>query len=514
MSNVAFGIKRFSGSRLLYDISSKVHFAIILAITSYMHVIGHAQSYQSRMIEVPAMQEELSFIQRKLNEIHPEPYHYISKQTFDERVEKMQSDLSSMTKEQWFIRLSTLISSLHDGHTTIRYDDNERTRYYQEGGKTLPFSLTMLDNGRMIIQDNFTSDSSLDSAEVYSVDGHPIEELIATMRPLTFGELDVFRNAQLANRFALFFRVMYGVTDSVTLEFTHNDLDLQTKKYACLNGWQFNEQWNKKYANKEVQTSEHMKFTLHGKRPIALLNLYDFNTYEDYQDSILHVFKTIKEQQIDTLIIDIRGNGGGQFDITEEINHYLMDTSWVLVSKAKVKMSDEFMKVFPGIISFFMPILPTKFLISTAAYFVSRNTRVEEIIKTVDTTTDAPIYDIYTRANKHFSEDYLFKGTVILLTDRRSYSMSGMFAAIMKDYKRAIIVGEETGGLANPHGAMTSVILPHSKFSFSLSTSRAYRPSGVFDDRGVIPDIHIPYTTLKQANTIDQCMSLIHDHSN
>jgi len=237
---------------LILMMKSVFTIVVYVIILQCLNISMIAQTFESRVLDASLMQEELSFIQRKLNEIHPEPYHYISKQTFDERVKKMQSDLSSMTKEQWFIRLSTLISSLHDGHTTIRYDDNERTRYYQEGGKTLPFSLTMLDNGRLIIQDNFTSDSSLDSADIYSVDGHPIEELITTMRPLTFGELDVFRNAQLANRFALFFRVMYGVTDSVTLEFTHNDLDLQTKKYACLNGMQYNEQWNKKYANKEV----------------------------------------------------------------------------------------------------------------------------------------------------------------------------------------------------------------------------------------------------------------------
>jgi C-terminal processing protease CtpA/Prc len=86
--------------------------------------------------------------------------------------------------------------------------------------------------------------------------------------------------------------------------------------------------------------------------------------------------------------------------------------------------------------------------------------------------------------------------------------MSGMFAAIMKDYQRAILVGEETGGLANPHGSNVAVTLPESKFRFTISTSRAYRPSGVFDNRGVIPDIAVPFDDLSTTNTIDELLEL------
>jgi len=43
-----------------------------------------------------------------------------------------------------------------------------------------------------------------------------------------------------------------------------------------------------------------------------------------------------------------------------------------------------------------------------------------------------------------------------------------MFAAIMKDYGRAVIVGEETGGLANPHGSNVAVTLPNSKFQVEI----------------------------------------------
>jgi C-terminal processing protease CtpA/Prc len=89
--------------------------------------------------------------------------------------------------------------------------------------------------------------------------------------------------------------------------------------------------------------------------------------------------------------------------------------------------------------------------------------------------------------------------------------MSGMFAAIMKDYRRAIIVGEETGGLANPHGSNVALTLPHSKFSFTVSTSRAYRPSGVFDHFGVQPDIYVPYDKLTGAQNLEDLLKLVHE---
>jgi len=211
------------------------------------------------------------------------------------------------------------------------------------------------------------------------------------------------------------------------------------------------------------------------------------------------------------LFLDLRDNGGGEHSITEEINNYLLKEPWVLVSKAKIKMSDEFYGVFPKSVRWLARILPKKPSLKLAAATMTKNTKIEKTIVTKDPVTRQRLFEIHTRPRQHYSKTYLYSGKLFLLTNRNSYSMSGMYAAIMKDYKRASIIGEETGGLANPHGSNVALKLPHSKFTFTVSTSRAYRPSGIFDNRGVMPDIPIPYKTLMRAKSIEDMVKLITD---
>lgn len=44
----------------------------------------------TRMMElVKSMQEELFFVQNNFNQVHPEAYHYISKKSFNQKINKL-----------------------------------------------------------------------------------------------------------------------------------------------------------------------------------------------------------------------------------------------------------------------------------------------------------------------------------------------------------------------------------------------------------------------------------------
>jgi len=467
------------------------------------------QSFEARMMDVKSMQEELTYVQQKLNAVHPEPYHHVSKDTFDRRVERLRSQRTPITTEQWYVHLSALISSLNDGHTALLYNQDERQRYFKQGGTTLPFFAQVTDDKRVVIWHHFTSDSTLRSAQILEMDGRPIEDILQRMRMLTFGESEVFTNSRISGSFARLYWLLYGHSDSVLLTVQLKNGTKKTEKYASISETEYDVFVKRDFPQIQNSTNHHMNLTISDNRSVALLTLNDFSIYKGYKDSVAQVFQSIKEKQIDTLFIDLRDNGGGAHYITEEINHYLLDTPWVLVSKAKIKMSDEFYGVFPKSVRWFAKMLPKKPSLKLAAAVMTKNTKIKKVVKSRDPITKQPIFELYTRPKQHYSKKHLYRGKVYLLTNRNSYSMSGMFAAIMKDYKRAIIVGEETGGLANPHGSNVSVTLPYSKFTFTVSTSRAYRPSGIFDNRGVLPDIQVSYNSLSQANTIEDLLKLV-----
>ena len=468
-----------------------------------------SQSFESRIMDIKSMQEELTFIQNKLNEIHPEPYHYISKADFEQGLARLKSNLKPMTKEQWYVELAGLIAALHDGHTGLYYPDEDRQKYFDLGGKTFPFWVNLDDDGRVVIRQQYLQDDRLTDAAILKINGKPIHEVIEKMYPLTFGEAEVFRNSQISSSFRRMYWLLYGHTDSVALKTRLASGSIYEKNAACISLAQHDSITKILFPVTTMPKRTHMHFTHLNDRKVGLLTLRDFGTYKGYKDSISHVFRQIQEHAIDTLFLDLRGNGGGEHYITEEINQYLLRVPWVLVSKAKIKMSKEFYGIFPKSVRWLARVLPKKPAIKLAASIMTRNTKIEKVEKVLDSLTKAPTYEIHTRPKLHYAEKYFYSGNVFLLTDRNSYSMSGMFAAIMKDYQRAVIVGEETGGLANPHGQNIELTLPHSKFVFYVSTSRAYRPSGVFDNRGVIPDVPISYKILSRANSIEDLISLI-----
>ena len=60
---------------------------------------------------------------------------------------------------------------------------------------------------------------------------------------------------------------------------------------------------------------------------------------------------------------------------------------------------------------------------------------------------------------------------------------------LIKDYKLGKIIGQETGGLPTCYGDHFDFELPNTKLDVRVSYKWSLRPSGIDDNRGVIPDI-------------------------
>lgn len=164
-------------------------------------------------MDVQSMQQDLRFVQTKLNTIHPEPYHHLGKDEFDAMVDRLEGSLAPMSSRDWYVKLSELVSSLQDGHTAVLYNQDERQKYFNEGGTTPPFLVEVKDNDSVIIRHHFTDDATLIGAEILTINGRPIDEVLRSMWPLTFGESKLFRNGQISRSFGRMLWLLYGHAD-------------------------------------------------------------------------------------------------------------------------------------------------------------------------------------------------------------------------------------------------------------------------------------------------------------
>lgn len=177
---------------------------------------------------------------------------------------------------------------------------------------------------------------------------------------------------------------------------------------------------------------------------IGVITLPDF--YADFQATnakekdarrcstdVKNLLKTLQNNNIDGLILDLRNNGGGSLIEAVKIAGYFIPSG---------------------------PIVQVK------------NRRSLQILPDVDPITE---YD----------------GPLIILVNRLSASASEILAAAMQDYERAIIVGDE-----HTHGkgtVQTLMALGDKKGSLKLTTSSYYRINGGSTQlKGVTPDIIIP----------------------
>jgi len=82
-----------------------------------------------------------------------------------------------------------------------------------------------------------------------------------------------------------------------------------------------------------------------------------------------------------------------------------------------------------------------------------------------------------------------FNGHLYVLTSIETFSSGTQLAALIKDYHLGKIIGQETGGIPTCYGDHFDFVLPNTKTNCRVSYKWSLRPSGVDDNRGVIPDI-------------------------
>ncbi|WP_341938486.1 carboxy terminal-processing peptidase [Marinimicrobium sp. C2-29] len=164
----------------------------------------------------------------------------------------------------------------------------------------------------------------------------------------------------------------------------------------------------------------------------------DFEAYRqrdpNYKSTTRDVRKLLKEldkENVDGIILDLRGNGGGSLQEATMLTDLFIDRGPVV----QIRQTNE---------------------------LISRN------------------YQSHSRAT--------YRGPIVVLIDRLSASASEIFAGAIQDYGRGVIIGTQSFG----KGSVQSLV-PVEQGQLKLTESKFYRVSGESTQhRGVVPDIDLP----------------------
>ena len=198
-----------------------------------------------------------------------------------------------------------------------------------------------------------------------------------------------------------------------------------------------------------------------------------------YAEFLEKSFKQIKEKKADKLIVDVRGNLGGQLQIL--FMSYILGENVFL---GKYELNKPF--------EWFKNKRIAKFNENFKAH--KRLTRRYAKFKTIHPNFTGELFT--TKINK----EYQFKGEIIVVTDEGSFSAASILACHLKTLAKAKIVGQTAGGSFYSGNAGTlQVKLPYTGFSLIVNPNTFYTHLSIHEGQNPV-EIKTPDFELEPIN--------------
>lgn len=411
---------------------------VILVLLLFLANPGRTQTlpYDPALLySKKALKADLRFVQKNLENKHAGLYRYITKPALTRFFDSLNNAITAPMTAQAFFKLLTLLhEKIRNGHTMFLPGDSAMA-FYNQHGKHLPL-LANITNGKLFITENHSADSTIQpGSEILSINGTSaasiMQQLLARMT--RDGYNHTYPVWILNHYFSSYYSFTFEQRANHIIELKDSTGTVRTQQVAALtkDSIRYFKQLRYLTDNNDkgiVLREEKEKNTAILKIKTFNADILDSKYQQNYKQVFDSIFKYIKHQKTRNLILDLRDNQGGHFSPGRTLLSYLVKS-------------------------------PTRFLLD------GEESRVIQPRPT------------------HFD------GKLIVLTNGGSFSVTAIVCACLKRDRRAIFIGEETGG--NAHiisGEPTELILPNTKIKAEISTVTYRIIADRNDGHGVMPD--------------------------
>jgi hypothetical protein len=399
----------------------------------------------SHLYSVDELQADVKFLQATLEKKHPNLYLYTPKEKLNLFFDSLYRCIVEPLSELEFYNLVTLINSkIKDGHTML-LPGTEAVEYYNESSKFLPFNFSIL-NERLYVNMNCSSDSSIkEGAEILRLNGSDAKDIIKFLftRQIRDGYNQTYPIWILTTYFKEYYGFSFGHPNTYTLMHKTTEADSLTTTINALPKDSIRFYRQSRYANRNSISTEKKGITLQIDKHLSTatlgINSFDGDILrsvynQNFKKTMKESFKKINEEHIQNLILDIRNNQGGDFETGKFLLSYLLRESITYLPYCREKQT----------------IRPKK---------------------------------------------NSFKGNIYVLINGGSFSSSVILCSYLEATKRAIFIGEETGGNKTIiSGNSIDEMLPKTKIIFQVSTTKYAIEKRNNLGHGIIPTYKTNFT--------------------
>lgn len=448
--------------------------------------------------------EDLLYLHNKLQDAHPCLYCYTDSTSIQNYFTALTDSLqkanefnhTQITETAFTVLVKEYLAIINDGHLDANNQD-ALFRYIHNKGKFFPLQL-LFEKGQAFITQDHSGNLKKEAigTQLISINGVPVDAIISRMNKVTSADagIQIYKTRQLESleRFSIYYWMLYGAYDKYTVTYASADNEVTTQIQGIT-------------AREIIQVNEKLPteptLTVDNEASVAYM---DINRFEDitkkqhtfyFWKFLENSFKEINENEVKTLIIDLRDNPGGMIYHSHLLLNFIspenIESAFQIKSSYLLKRSKR-----QGLLSLLQRSFDKKSYAAKIAH--------------------TPVGRFIPFSSKsHFiaNKKLKFKGKVYLVVNGNTFSAAGLFTKYFKEHNLGLVVGEECG--ASPSfsfGNTLLVSLPNTGIQVYLSTAIVANDTvHTYNNRGIMPDIALPRNIAAEANNEDSVLKQVYE---
>ncbi len=304
----------------------------------------------AQLLTTSQTHEDLSYLKRKLDLLHPGMGHYTPQIRMEQLFDSLYNGLTGpMNYLTFFRHVGPLVNALKDGHTNL----NHRKAWAGKSTRFIPFYIRQVDN-RYFISQNASTDTSLRrGTELLSINGRTMadlhRELMDADRTGSDGDNLTGRRQWSMVQFADYYAAWFGSADSIQITFRRpNQLfstaPIETKTLRCPTLPIFRATMYRRYHQEADQRPNLSVYVIDTLTRTAVLRVSSFMGLKKsdpfqiaYNQGLRRAFREIRKQNIQHLVVDLQGNGGGIVLNSARLLRYWMPEPFTIMQHEEMK---------------------------------------------------------------------------------------------------------------------------------------------------------------------------------
>jgi hypothetical protein len=381
------------------------------------------------------METDFDSIRALLERIHPALYDYTPEDQMDAAFEKVAAQLDRpMEFREFYTLLSRLVAKIGCGHSSLWIQSD----YWN----TVPDSLfpirLYLDEESVFVSGSYGEECEVPvGSRLLSINGIQVQEVIGQLKSITSadGFNMAYKLAMVEKNFSKKYALVYGFPGHFKLNVVVPGED-RSRLYT-VHGVPAPE------IDRQSSSESELSFRKVEGTHAGLLTINTFGYYDRvgmFKSFIDSVFREIKSNGMEELILDLRGNSGGDPFCASYLFSYLEH--------------------------------------QPVPYFAAHYGQYDTLALPV------PL------AANHFD------GELYILTDGRGFSTTGHFCALLKYHGLGTFIGGETGATYTCTGSVTYPTMEQTRIILGTARNRRYTVAvkNMDPGRGIIPDYPVRKT--------------------